>query len=103
LEQTRVSPLMPAKAGIQNRASALGPRLHGDERNSGSGCNPHPCELPLRQFLHGVAHTLAAEARRADAAKGIHVEAEAAGVIDPERADTKLPRDLERGLEALGE
>ena len=28
-----VSPLMPAKAGIQFLARALGPRVRGDERN----------------------------------------------------------------------
>src|SRR5262245_53482245 len=64
---------------------------------------PHAGELPLRQLLHGVAHALAPEARRADAAERIGVEPEAAGVIDPERADVELARHLERGFEAVRE
>src|SRR5215470_15808967 len=64
---------------------------------------PHARELPLRQLLHGVAHAFAAEAARADAAEGISVEPEAAGVVDPERADPELARNLKRGLEACRE
>src|SRR5215831_4481801 len=63
----------------------------------------HPCELPLRELLHRVAHAFAPEAARADAAEGIGVEPEAAGVVDPERADPELARNLECGLEAGGE
>src|SRR6516162_10347457 len=63
----------------------------------------HARELPLRQFLHGVANAFAPEAARADAAEGIGVEPEAAGIVDPERADPELARNLERGFEAGGE
>src|SRR5437762_10101237 len=52
-------------------------------------------EFPLRHFLHGVAHALAPETRRADAAERIGIKAEAAGVVNPERADPQLARDLE--------
>src|SRR5438477_11168741 len=72
-----------------------------------AGCSrrieAHAGEFPLRHFLHGVAHALAPETRRADAAERIGVEAEAAGVVDPERADPKLARHLERGFEARRE
>src|SRR5262245_4558710 len=64
---------------------------------------PQAGELPLREFLHGVAHAFAPEAARADAAEGIAVEPEAAGIVDPERADAQLARDLERGFERRGE
>src|SRR6516225_1481152 len=63
----------------------------------------HARELPLRQLLHRVAHAFAPEAARADAAEGIGVEPEAAGVVDPQRADPELARNLERGFEARGE
>src|SRR5262245_8677072 len=64
---------------------------------------PHAGELPLRLLLHGVAHALASEARRADTTKGRRVEPEAAGGVDPERADPQLARHLERGFEIAGE
>src|SRR5436190_11374586 len=64
---------------------------------------PHAREFPLRQLLHGVAHAFAAEAARADAPEGIAIEPEAAGIVDPQRADPELARYLERGLEARGE
>src|SRR5215831_21116370 len=63
----------------------------------------HARELPLRELLHRVAHAFAPEAARSHAAEGIGVEPEAAGVVDPERADPELARDLERGFEARGE
>src|SRR5215470_16454246 len=63
----------------------------------------HARELPLRELLHRVTHAFAPEAARADAAKGIGVEPEAAGIVDPERADPELARNLERGFEARGE
>src|SRR6516165_716515 len=63
----------------------------------------HARELPLRQLLHAVAHAFAPEAARAHAAEGIGIEPEAAGVVDPERADPELARNLECGLEAGGE
>src|SRR5262249_54190839 len=63
----------------------------------------HARELPLRQLLHGVAQAFAPEAARADAAEGIGVEPEATGIVDPQRADPELARNLERGLEARGE
>src|SRR5437879_2477021 len=43
-------------------------------------------ELPLRQFLHGVAHALAPEAAGTDAAERIGVEPEAARLVDPQGA-----------------
>src|SRR6266446_3012693 len=63
----------------------------------------HARELPLRELLHRVTHAFAPEAARADAAEGIGVEPEAAGVVDPERADPEFARNLERGLEVGGE
>src|SRR5207237_8847867 len=60
---------------------------------------PHAGELPLREFFHGVAHAFAAKARRPNAAERIAVEPEAAGMVNPERADPQLSRDLERGLD----
>src|SRR2546427_11414749 len=63
----------------------------------------HARELPLRQLLHRVTHAFAPEAARAHAAEGIGVESEAAGVVDPERADPEFARNLERGLEVGGE
>src|SRR5688500_16695703 len=48
---------------------------------------PHARELPLRQLLHRVSHAFASEAAGADPAERIAVEPEAAGVVDPERAD----------------
>src|SRR5712672_768951 len=60
-------------------------------------------ELPLRQFLHGVAHALAPEPARTDAAERIGVEPEAARLVDPQRARLQLARHLERGVEARGE
>src|SRR5215831_1967279 len=64
---------------------------------------PHSGELPLRQLFHRVAHAFAPEAARPDAAEGVGVEPEAAGVVDPQRADPELARDLKRGFEARGE
>src|SRR5438067_323092 len=64
---------------------------------------PHAGELPLRELFHRVAYAFAAKARRPDAAERIAVEPETAGIIDPERADPQLARDLERGLEVRGE
>src|SRR5579872_4581131 len=64
---------------------------------------PHASKLPLRQLFHGVAHTLAAESRSADAAERIGVEPETARVVDPERADPQLARHFESGLETFGE
>src|SRR5205085_2979048 len=64
---------------------------------------PHAGEFPLRELFHRVAYAFAAKARRPDAAERIAVEPEAAGIIDPERADPQLARDLERGLEVRGE
>src|SRR5215471_8304850 len=64
---------------------------------------PHSGELPLRQLFHRVAHAFAPEAARADTAERVGVEPEAAGIVDPERADPKLAGDLECGLEARGE
>ena len=84
----------PAPADESDRVIA-GSRLIAVEPDAG--------ELPLRQFLHGVAHAFASEAARADAAERIGVEPEAAGVVDPQRADPQLARDLECGLEARGE
>src|SRR5262252_540272 len=63
----------------------------------------HARELPLRQLLHRVTHAFAPEAARANPAEGIGVEPEAAGIIDPERADPELARNLERSFEARGE
>src|SRR5262245_53063180 len=63
----------------------------------------HAREVPLRQLLHGVTHAFASEAARADAAEGIGIEPEAARVVDPERADPELARDLECGFEARRE
>src|SRR5438093_13120966 len=64
---------------------------------------PDARERPRWQLFHGVAHAFAAEAARADAAKGVGVEPEPAGVVDPQRADPELARNLERGLEARRE
>src|SRR5262249_36014235 len=64
---------------------------------------PQAGELPLRQLLHRIAHALAAEAARADAAERIGVEPEATGVVDPQRPDPQLARHLERGFQAPGE
>ncbi len=64
---------------------------------------PQARELPLRKLLHSVAHAFATEAGCADTAERVGVEAEAAGIVDPERADAQLARDLERGLEVRGE
>src|SRR6516225_3079189 len=63
----------------------------------------HARELPLRQLLHGVTHAFASKAARADAAEGIGIEPEADRVVDPERADPELARDLECGFEARRE
>src|SRR5262245_23071431 len=63
----------------------------------------HSGELPLRQLFHRVAHAFAPEAARADAAEGIGVEPEAAGVVDPKRTDPQLAGNLECRLQALGE
>src|SRR5712671_1914951 len=60
-------------------------------------------ELPLRQFLHSVAHTFAPEPARTDAAERIGVEPEAARLVDPQGAGFELARHLERGVEARGE
>src|SRR5262249_57205999 len=64
---------------------------------------PDAGELPLRQLLHGVAHTLAAEAARADSAERIGVEPEAARLVDPQRPGLEPLRPLERRVEARRE
>src|SRR5690348_8415287 len=64
---------------------------------------PDAGELPLRQFLHRVAHAFAAETTRAHPAERIGVEPEPARLVDPQRAGLELLRHCERGVEALGE
>src|SRR6516165_284732 len=91
----RASPPRPGRASAPTRPIAVIWRSLRIEA--------HARELPLRQLLHGVTHAFAPEAARADAAEGIGVEPEAAGVVDPQRADPELARNLERGFEARGE
>src|SRR3979490_2881064 len=60
-------------------------------------------ELPLRQFLHGVAYAFAPEPARTDAAERVGVEPEAARLLDPTTPGLGVARHLERGVEARGE
>src|SRR5262250_1375508 len=96
-----VSP--PCSAVTTSRAMPPQPMRPTEVICGSLGIEAHARELPLRQFLHRVAHAFAPEAARAHAAEGIGIEPEAAGVVDPERADPELARNLERGLEAGGE
>src|SRR5215470_6437756 len=96
-----VSP--PRSAATTSRAMPPQPMRPTEVICGSLGIEAHARELPLREFLHRVAHAFAPEAARADAAEGIGVEPEAAGIVDPQRADPELARDLERGFEARGE
>src|SRR5262245_24024291 len=96
-----VSP--PCSAATTSRAMPPQPMRPTKVICGSLGIEAHARELPLRQLLHRVAHAFAPEAARADAAEGIGVEPEAAGIVDPQRADPELARDLERGFEARGE
>src|SRR5260370_17092672 len=60
-------------------------------------------ELPLRQFLHGVAHAFAPEPARTDAAERIGIEPEATRLIDPQGAGLELARYLEPRVEPRGQ
>src|SRR6476619_3632823 len=77
--------------------------ISGGRAGASLRVEPHAGELPLRQLLHRIAHAFASEAARAHAAERIGIEPEAAGVVDPERADTQLARYLECGFQARGE
>src|SRR5499425_1360486 len=96
-----VSP--PCSAVTTSRAMPPQPMRPTEVICGSLGIEAHARELPLRQFLHRVAHAFAPEAARAHAAEGIGIEPEAAGVVDPERADPELARNLERSLEIGGE
>src|SRR4051812_7492501 len=61
-------------------------------RGVSSPIQPHAGELPLRHLFHRVAHALAPDAARTDPAERIAVEAEAARIVDPHRADMQLAR-----------
>src|SRR5215471_20529469 len=101
----RTPSAMSAPRSVATTSCAMPPQpMRPTEVICGSlGIEAHARELPLRKLLHRVAHAFAPEAARADAAEGIGVEPEAAGIVDPERADPELARNLERGFEARGE
>src|SRR5262249_37526950 len=64
---------------------------------------PQAGELHLREFLDRVAHALAPDAGILHAAERIEGEAEAARLVDPQRADVEVVGEAERRAQILRE